>query len=86
MGIISWIIVGLIAGALAKLIMPGDDPGGIIVTTIIGMVGAVVGGLVVGLLGGSGATGFNIWSIVVATLGAVILLAVYRLIVGGRTH
>lgn len=44
MGIISWIIVGLIAGALAKLIMPGDDPGGIIVTTIIGMVGAVVGG------------------------------------------
>jgi len=85
-GIISWIIVGLIAGALAKLIMPGDDPGGIIVTTIIGMVGAVVGGLVVGLLGGSGATGFNIWSIVVATLGAVILLAVYRLIVGGRTH
>jgi len=85
-GIISWIIVGLIAGALAKLIMPGDDPGGIIATTIIGMVGAVVGGLVVGLLGGSGATGFNIWSIVVATLGAVILLAVYRLIVGGRTH
>jgi len=66
--------------------MPGDDPGGIIVTTLIGMAGAIVGGLVVGLLGGSGATGFNIWSVLVATLGAVILLAIYRLIVGRRTH
>ena len=44
--IIAWIIIGLIAGALAKLVMPGDDPGGIIVTTLIGMVGAVVGGFV----------------------------------------
>ena len=79
-------MVGLIAGALGKLIMPGDDPGGIIVTTLIGMVGAIVGGLVVGLLGGSGATGFNIWSVLVATLGAVILLALYRLIVGRRAH
>jgi len=86
MGIISWIVVGLIAGALGKLLMPGDDPGGIIVTTLIGMAGAIVGGLVVGLLGGSGATGFNIWSVLVATLGAVILLAIYRLIVGRRTH
>jgi uncharacterized membrane protein YeaQ/YmgE (transglycosylase-associated protein family) len=85
-GIISWILVGLLAGALGKLIMPGDDPGGIIVTTLIGMVGAIVGGLVVGLLGGSGATGFNIWSVLVATLGAVILLALYRLIVGRRAH
>ena len=79
-------MVGLIAGALGKVIIPGDDPGGIIVTTLIGMVGAIVGGLVVGLLGGSGATGFNIWSVLVATLGAVILLALYRLIVGRRAH
>ena len=50
MGIISWIVVGLIAGALAKLVLPGDDPGGIIVTAIIGMVGAVVGGLCSGSL------------------------------------
>ena len=84
MGIISWILVGLIAGALGKLIMPGDDPGGIIVTILIGMVGAVIGGFVVGLLGGTGATGFNIWSILVATLGAIILLAIYRAIAGGR--
>jgi uncharacterized membrane protein YeaQ/YmgE (transglycosylase-associated protein family) len=60
--------------------MPGDDPGGFIATLLIGMAGAVVGGFVVGILGGTGATGFNIWSILVATFGAIILLAVYRLI------
>ena len=80
MGILAWIVIGLIAGALAKLIMPGDDPGGIIVTIIIGIVGAFVGGFVVNLLGGAGVSGFNIWSILVATLGALILLAVYRLV------
>ncbi len=84
MGILAWIVVGLIAGVLAKLIMPGDDPGGIIVTIIIGIVGAFVGGFVVNLLGGAGVSGFNIWSILVATLGAIILLAVYRLVVGRR--
>ena len=80
MGILAWIVVGLIAGVLAKLIMPGDDPGGIIVTIIIGIVGAFVGGFVVNLLGGAGVSGFNIWSILVATLGAIILLAIYRLV------
>lgn len=80
MGILTWIIVGLVAGALAKLVMPGDDPGGIIVTIVIGVAGAFVGGLVVGLLGGTGMTGLNVWSILVATLGAIILLTVYRLI------
>ena len=84
MGIISWIVVGLIAGVLGKLIMPGRDPGGFIVTILIGMAGAVVGGFVVGLLGGTGATGFNIWSILVATLGAIVLLALYRLMAGRR--
>jgi uncharacterized membrane protein YeaQ/YmgE (transglycosylase-associated protein family) len=85
MGIIAWIVVGLIAGALAKLIMPGDDPGGIIVTILLGIVGAFVGGFVVNLLGGAGVSGFNIWSIVVATLGAIILLAIYRLVAGRMT-
>jgi uncharacterized membrane protein YeaQ/YmgE (transglycosylase-associated protein family) len=84
MGIISWIVVGLIAGILGKLIMPGRDPGGFIITILIGMVGALVGGFV-RLLGGVGATGFNIWSILVATLGAIILLAIYRLIAGRRS-
>lgn len=85
MGILTWIIVGLIAGALAKLIMPGDDPGGIIVTIIIGIVGAFVGGFVFNLLGSSGVSGFNIWSLIVATVGAIILLAIYRAVAGGRT-
>ncbi len=83
-GIISWIVVGLIAGVLGKLIMPGDDPGGFLLTIIIGMLGALVGGFIVTLLGGAGVTGLNIWSIIVATLGAIILLALYRLFAGRR--
>ena len=85
MGIISWILVGLIAGALAKLIMPGDDPGGIIVTILIGIAGAFVGGFVVGIFGGTGVTGFNIWSILVAIVGALVLLTVYRLVASRTT-
>ncbi len=85
MGILTWIIVGLIAGALGKLIMPGDDPGGIFVTIILGIVGAFVGGFVFSLFGGAGVTGFNLGSILVATVGAIILLAIYRAVAGGRT-
>ncbi len=84
MGILTWILVGLVAGALAKLIMPGDDPGGIIVTILIGIAGAFIGGFVFGLFGAGGVTGFNLGSLIVAIVGALILLAVYRLIVGGR--
>lgn len=84
MGILAWIVIGLIAGALGKLIMPGDDPGGIIVTTLTGMVGAVVGGFVMYSILGFNQGGF-VWSIIVATIGAIILLAIYRLIVGRRT-
>ncbi len=80
MGLISWIVIGLLAGLLARWIMPGEDPGGIIVTILVGMAGASVGGFIVSILGGTGATGFNVWSILVATLGAVILLALYRLV------
>ena len=83
MGIITWIIIGLIAGALAKLIMPGDDPGGIIVTIIIGMVGSLLGGFLASLVGLGG--GGLIWSIIVAIIGAIILLAIYRAIAGRRT-
>jgi uncharacterized membrane protein YeaQ/YmgE (transglycosylase-associated protein family) len=79
--ILAWIIIGLIAGALAKLIMPGDDPGGTIVTILLGMAGAIVGGFIAQTLLGLGSGGF-IWSIIVATLGAIILLAIYRLVVG----
>ncbi len=83
--IIFWIVIGLIAGVLAKLVMPGDDPGGFIITILIGIAGAFVGGLVFNLFGGAGVTGFNIWSILVATIGAIILLAIYRMVAGGRT-
>ena len=80
MGLISWILVGAIAGVLAKWIMPGSGPGGFIVTIILGMAGASVGGFIFRLLGGAGATGFNVWSILVATIGAIVLLFLYGLI------
>lgn len=80
--LIFWIIVGLVAGALAKLIMPGDDPGGIIVTMLIGIAGAIVGGFLAGLIGIGG--GGIIWTIIIATIGAIILLAIYRAIVSNR--
>jgi uncharacterized membrane protein YeaQ/YmgE (transglycosylase-associated protein family) len=80
--IIVWIIIGGIAGALAKLIMPGDDPGGFIVTILLGIAGAFIGGFLAGLIGLGG--GF-IWTIILATIGAIILLAIYRTVVGGRT-
>ncbi len=79
-GIVSLILVGLIAGILARIAMPGPDPGGVILTIVIGIVGAFIGGFIVDFLGGPAVTGFNLSSILIATLGAIILLAVYRLI------
>jgi uncharacterized membrane protein YeaQ/YmgE (transglycosylase-associated protein family) len=80
-GIIVWVVVGLITGILAKWVMPGPDPGGVITAILIGVAGALVGGFVLNsLLGGPGVSGINLTSILVATLGAIILLAVYRLI------
>ena len=81
MGIISWILVGLIAGLLATWLMPGSGPGGFILTVLIGMAGASLGGFIARILGGTGATGFNVWSILVATLGAIFLLFLYGLII-----
>ena len=73
--------MGLIAGILAKWVMPGPDPGGIIVTILVGIVGAFIGGWVLDLLGFSGGTGeISLGSILTATLGAIILLAIYRLL------
>jgi uncharacterized membrane protein YeaQ/YmgE (transglycosylase-associated protein family) len=82
MGIIAWIVLGLIAGVLAKLIMPGRDPGGIIVTILIGIAGALIGGFVFSLFGGGGVTGLNLGSIFVAVVGSLILLALYRVVAG----
>jgi uncharacterized membrane protein YeaQ/YmgE (transglycosylase-associated protein family) len=80
MGILSWVVFGLIAGALAKLIMPGDDPGGVIITIIIGIVGAVIGGFIAVLLGYGDITGFDFRSFVIAIIGGLVLLAGYRLL------
>lgn len=84
MGILSWIVFGLIAGGLAKLIMPGKDPGGCLVTILIGIVGAVIGGYIGTMLGYGGITGFNLGSMLLAVLGAIILLLIYRLVVKRR--
>lgn len=78
MGIISWIVLGLIAGALAKLIMPGKDGGGFIITMVLGIVGAVVGGFVSTKLGYGTVDGLNLGSIGIAVLGALIVLFIYN--------
>ncbi len=78
MGILSWILLGLIAGALAKYIMPGKDSGGFIVTTLLGIVGAFVGGAISSFLGIGSFTGWNIKSMVIAVIGAVVVLAIWR--------
>lgn len=80
MSIISWLVVGFVAGLLAKYVVPGQGPGGIIGDIVIGIIGAVLGGWVFENFGHSGATGLNFYSIFVAFIGAVILLFVFRAI------
>ena len=80
MGILSWIVFGLIAGALAKLLMPGKDPGGFFVTVIIGIVGVIVGGFIGTQLGFGGVSGFDFRSFLIAIAGAMLLLFGYRLV------
>ncbi len=86
--IIVWIIFGLIAGAIAKAIMPGRDPGGYIITILLGIAGSIVGGFVGRTLFGTSGRGdndvFNIPHLIFAIIGALILLGVYRLIAGRR--
>lgn len=79
MGILSWIVLGLAVGALAKWIMPGKDPGGLIVTILLGIAGAFVGGVISSFLGFGSIKGFDIRSLIIAVGGAVLLLYVYRL-------
>jgi len=78
MGWISWIVFGLIAGILAKWIMPGRDPGGFIITTVIGIVGAMLGGWLATTFGLGDITGFDIKSFVIAVIGSLLLLFIYR--------
>lgn len=80
MGILSWIVLGLIAGILAKLLMPGRDPGGFFITIILGIAGAVVGGFVSTQLGYGKVTGIDMRSLLIAVGGSLILLIGYRVL------
>ena len=84
MGIIAFIILGLLAGAIAKALLPGDDPGGFIVTAIIGVVGALLGGFLAGLLFDADPLDefFDISTWLTAIIGAIVLLLIYRMVVG----
>jgi uncharacterized membrane protein YeaQ/YmgE (transglycosylase-associated protein family) len=84
MTILAWIVLGLIAGAIAKALMPGNDPGGFIVTILIGIVGAFLGGFLGNLITDRGLDGFSIWSIILAVVGSVLLLWIYRMATRGR--
>ncbi|HEV2851804.1 MAG TPA: GlsB/YeaQ/YmgE family stress response membrane protein [Thermoanaerobaculia bacterium] len=86
MGILSWIVFGLIAGAIAKFLMPGQDPGGCIITIIIGVIGAVLGGYLATMLGYGGISGFDFRSFVIAVIGSILLLIIWRLIRGRRVR
>lgn len=77
-----WIIFGLIAGAVAKFIMPGKDPGGFIITILIGIAGALLGGFIGNAIGLGGVSGFNIGSFLIAIGGSLLLLFGYRMIKG----
>jgi uncharacterized membrane protein YeaQ/YmgE (transglycosylase-associated protein family) len=83
MGIIAWIILGLIAGWIASKIMHGSGSG-LMINLVLGVVGAFVGGILISALGGVGITGFNLWSLVVAVLGAVVVLWIYNAIASRR--
>jgi uncharacterized membrane protein YeaQ/YmgE (transglycosylase-associated protein family) len=88
--LITWLIFGLIAGAIAKLLTPGRDPGGCIVTMLIGIAGAILGGFIARMLGFGGAENEPLFQgrffagLAFAVLGAVILLVIYHLIVGKK--
>lgn len=84
MGILLWALFGLIAGAIAKFLMPGKGPGGIILTIVLGIVGAVVGGYVGTLLGIGDISGFNLGSMALAVGGGVLVLFIYGLAMRGH--
>jgi uncharacterized membrane protein YeaQ/YmgE (transglycosylase-associated protein family) len=86
MGIIGWILLGLLAGIVAKALLPGDDPGGFIITTLIGVAGALLGGFIAGVLGLGDPIDefFDISTWLAAIVGAIVLLFLYRLVVDRR--
>lgn len=86
MSIIGWIVLGGLAGWVASMIMGNNARQGLLGNIIVGIIGAFIGGLIVGLLGGQGVTGFNLWSFVVALVGAIVLLWIVRMVRGGANR
>jgi uncharacterized membrane protein YeaQ/YmgE (transglycosylase-associated protein family) len=84
MGWLAWLIVGAVAGWLASMVMSTDRQQGLLMDIVIGILGAMLGGFLFNQFGAAGVTGFNVWSVVVAFVGAVALLAVVRLLNGRR--
>lgn len=84
LGFIGWIVLGGLAGWVASMIAGTDARQGLLGNIVVGIVGGLVGGFVFGLFGGSGVTGFNLWSFLVALVGAVILLFIWRAITGRK--
>lgn len=85
MSILAWIVVGLVAGWLARYVMPGREPGGMGITLVLGVVGAIVGGFIARSLGYSDPTGINLYSIIIAFLGAVVVILIWNAVSGRRT-
>ncbi|MGA9868800.1 MAG: GlsB/YeaQ/YmgE family stress response membrane protein [Acetobacteraceae bacterium] len=84
MGWIAWIILGLIAGFIASKIVNKEGQG-FIIDLVLGIVGAIIGGIIFNAFGAAGVTGFNLWSLLVAVIGAIVLLVIYHAIFGRRT-
>lgn len=84
MGILSWIVLGLLVGVVAKWILPGKDPGGFVVTILIGIAGALTGGFISSYFGYGDVTGFDLRSLGIAVGGALLLLVAYRQFKGSK--
>jgi uncharacterized membrane protein YeaQ/YmgE (transglycosylase-associated protein family) len=84
MGILLWVVFGLIAGAIAKYLIPGNAPGGIVATIILGIIGSVVGGFLGTLIGFGNISGFDLRSMVLAVGGGIVVLLIYGLATKGR--
>ncbi len=77
-GLISWVVFGLVAGIVAKLLTPGNDPGGCVITSLLGIAGALLGGFIASALGFGGVAAWDFRSFIIAVIGAVLLLVIYR--------
>jgi uncharacterized membrane protein YeaQ/YmgE (transglycosylase-associated protein family) len=78
MGLLSWLVLGLLVGVIAKFFMPGKDPGGFVITIILGIAGAFVGGFISSRIGIGTVSGFDLRSLLIAVGGAILLLVIYR--------